>query len=61
MHITDINGKQIEVTDLEKAINHSDAYRSYVPVDKHYPIIDGIPANEYWNDIYEKLLILKPN
>lgn len=56
MKITDLNGFEIIVTDLEKAIEQADNFKDLqhdppVPYDKE--------RQKYWNDIYEKLLDLK--
>jgi hypothetical protein len=58
MKITDLNGKDIEITDLTLAIMQADDFR-------HYEIggVDAIAYNrkqkEYWEDFYGKLLELE--
>lgn len=58
MHIIDLNGNRIEITDLQLPIMQADDYR-------HYTITDpagfefGTRQQAYWNDIYQKLLLLE--
>jgi hypothetical protein len=53
--ITDLEGKEITVTDLALAILQADDYR-------HYRVNDPSPYHlhlvEYWEDLYQKLLLL---
>jgi len=58
MKITDIRGKQIEVTDRKLAIAQADSFRHYSherparrKQDHH--------LKAYWQDFYEKLLLLQ--
>jgi hypothetical protein len=58
MKITDINGFDLEIEDLQLAILQADDYRHY----RHFN-----PQNEqtdeqrkaYWEDVYQKLLTLE--
>ncbi|NVM66863.1 hypothetical protein FHW88_005181 [Mucilaginibacter sp. SG538B] len=58
MHIIDLHGKKVGVTDLQLAIMQADDYRHYR--------LSG-PANQkfyrrqqtYWEDFYVKLLLLE--
>ncbi len=56
MKITDLNGLEITVTDLNKAIEQVENFK-----DMHH--IPPVPADKerqnYWKDIYHKLLVLK--
>lgn len=54
--ITDTKGCEIQVTDLEKAIEQADDFknRHHIP-----PIPSDKEQQAYWKDIYEKLLKLK--
>ncbi|MBN9285545.1 MULTISPECIES: 3-isopropylmalate dehydratase [unclassified Flavobacterium] len=56
MKITDLNGLEIKVTDLEKAIDQADYFK-----DAHHipPVDSDKQRQEYWTDIYNKLLMLK--
>ncbi|QIH34526.1 3-isopropylmalate dehydratase [Sphingobacterium sp. DR205] len=56
MKITDLNGCELKVTDLEKAIEQAENFKDmhHIPKDP----TDG-EKQEYWNDIYNKLLELK--
>lgn len=55
MQIIDLEGKEIKVTDLDKAIEQADTFRNM-----------GDEADEfekerkaYWQDLYDKLIKLK--
>lgn len=56
MKITDKNGLEITVTDLDKAIQQAELFK-----DMHHvpPVPSDKERQEYWNDIYKKLLELK--
>ena len=56
MKITDLNGLEITVTDLDKAIQQAELFK-----DMHHvpPVPYDKVRQEYWNDIYKKLLELK--
>jgi len=58
MYITDLEGRNIYITDLEKAIEQADAFRQYRPTENEFAELDKTLA-EYWNDIYEQLIQLK--
>lgn len=55
-YITDLNGLQKEVTDLDKAIEQAKYFK-----DAHHvpPLKSDKERQAYWRDIYEKLLQLK--
>lgn len=62
MHITDLNGKQLQVTDLGKAIEQAESFaciergsESDFYVDKE----KDIRLSDYWKDVHQKLLKLK--
>ena len=55
MHITDLDGMKIEVTDLPLALMQADDYRHYRVSD---PTSYQLHLYEYWEDFYQKLLIL---
>lgn len=56
MKITDLNGLEITVTDLDKAIEQAELFK-----DMHHvpPVPSDKERQAYWNDIYKKLLELK--
>lgn len=56
MKITDLNGCEIEVTDLDKAIEQTEFFKdcSHVP-----PVPSDKIRQQYWGDMYEKLIALK--
>ena len=58
MKITDINGCAITVTNLDKAIEHAACFK-----DCHHmpPVASDRERQEYWRDIYNKLIALKSN
>ena len=58
MHITDLNGNQIEVTDLDKAIKIAKEYKGYHHACKGFGALDK-RQKAYWTDIYEKLTAIK--
>jgi len=58
MEIIDMNGKPIEVTDLDKAIEIAEAYKDNAHLDKSYYQLDQ-RLQQYWTDIYQQLLQLK--
>ncbi|MCR8560315.1 hypothetical protein KXD93_21865 [Mucilaginibacter sp. BJC16-A38] len=56
MKITDLDGKEIIVTDLLIAILQADDYRHYrVSKPSEYDLY----LCKYWEDIYQKLLLLE--
>lgn len=58
MKIIDLEGKEMIVTDLELAIMQADDYRHYRHTDPSFKLLDeGLQT--YWEDVYQKLLILK--
>ena len=56
MKIIDLNGKTIEVSNLELAIMQADDYRHYRFTD---PAVLHHPLYEYWEDVYQKLIALR--
>lgn len=56
MKITDLKGLQIEVTDLDKAIEQAENFKEL----HHVPPAESDKERQaYWRDIYQKLLQLK--
>jgi hypothetical protein len=53
--IKDLDGKEITVTDLAMAILQADDYRHYRVND---PSAYHLHLVEYWEDLYQKLLLL---
>lgn len=58
MKITDNKGCEIIVTDLNAAVKQADDFRQMKHKNEGYEILDS-SLNEYWQDIYEKLMALK--
>lgn len=58
MYITDINGKHITVTDLKTAIKQAEAFKGYKHENPGFEEMDNM-LQEYWSDVYEKLLRLQ--
>ncbi|WP_432328185.1 hypothetical protein ACRQ5D_34405 [Mucilaginibacter sp. P25] len=58
MFIKDLNGKRIEVTDLQLAILQADDYRHYRLSGFAHEEFNR-EQNAYWEDVYIKLLILE--
>lgn len=58
MKVTDLNGCQIEVTDLDEAIQITAEYKEYRHKDKSFSEFDK-RQKAYWTDMYEKLTAIK--
>ncbi|MBO6186724.1 MAG: hypothetical protein J6O88_18895 [Chryseobacterium sp.] len=58
MNITDLNGLEIEITNLDEAIRITEQYKKYEHLDKGFSELDK-RLNKYWTDMYEKLLKIK--
>ena len=58
MKITDINGCQIEVTDLKEAIKIARRYKEYRHEDSNFSELKK-KKKTYWSDMYEKLRAIK--
>ena len=58
MKVTDLNGCQIEVTNLDEAIQITAEYREYEHINDGFSELDK-RLNKYWTDMYKKLLKLK--
>ena len=54
MKITDLNGEEITVTDLNKAIAQADSFRGLRHQDPAHENRDKY-LHAYWHDVYEKL------
>ena len=62
LFITDLEGKQIEVTDLSKAIDQADFGRDAKHVDAELKMQDfDVRINKYWQHLYDQLIIIKNN
>ena len=57
MSITDLNGNNIEVTDLGEAIKQAAFFKDFCS-EPYKPVADE-RVRAYWKDIYEKLLALQ--
>lgn len=58
MKVTDLNGFQIEVTDLDEAIRITAEYKEYRHEHKSFSEFDK-RQKAYWLDMYEKLTVIK--
>lgn len=58
MYITDLNGQQLEIDNLQLAIMQADDYRHYRRLDPQYKAADD-KRQAYWEDIYQQLLTLR--
>lgn len=59
MYITDLNGQRIEIDNLQLAIMQADDYRNLEYLNPTQSTL-AEKQREYWEDIYQKLLKLKP-
>jgi len=59
MKITDINGFDLEIEDLQLAIMQADDYRHYQNFNPQNEQADEC-RKAYWEDVYQKLLTLRP-
>jgi hypothetical protein len=58
MKVIDINGNELTVTDLNKAIEQANMFQGFKHEDKRFEKFDD-QQNRYWSDLYQKLLELK--
>ncbi|MDC7217791.1 MAG: hypothetical protein PQJ28_02075 [Spirochaetales bacterium] len=58
MKVTDLNGYEIEVTDLDEAIRKTGAYKEYRHEDKGFEDFDR-RQQAYWTDMYDKLVAIR--
>ena len=58
MKVTDLNGHQIEVTDLDEAIRITTECKEYTKKKKNFSQLDR-DLNSYWTDLHRKLVQLK--
>ena len=58
MKVTDLNGCQIKVTNLDKAIRITAEYKQYEHINDGFSELDK-RLNNYWTDMYKKLIKLK--
>ncbi|GAA0886467.1 hypothetical protein GCM10009120_50660 [Sphingobacterium siyangense subsp. cladoniae] len=58
MKVTDLNGCEIEVTDLKEAIKIAKRNTGYSHEDKSFSEFDK-RQKAYWTDIHEKLTTIK--
>lgn len=54
MHITDLNGKKIKITNLHAAIDQSKLLIEYFETDERFRDFEEL-QKEYWRDILNKL------
>ena len=58
MKVTDLNGCQIKVTNLDEAIRITAEYKEYEHINDGFSDLDK-RVNSYWTDMHEKLIKLK--
>ena len=58
MHVTDLNGCPIEITDLDEAIQITKENKENRHEDKSFSDFDK-RQNAYWTDIHDKLTAIK--
>ena len=58
MKVTDLNGCEIKVTNLDEAIRITAEYKEYEHINDGFSDLDK-RLNNYWTDMYEKLIKLK--
>lgn len=58
MKITDLNGCQIEVVNLEDAIKIAEEYKQNEHINKVFSEFDK-RLKVYWTDMFEKLTVIK--
>jgi hypothetical protein len=58
MNITDINGKVIEISDLDLAIIQADDFRHYSTIQPGQ-VEFVLKQQAYWEDIYQKLILFQ--
>ncbi len=54
MIITDLNGKAIHITNLDKALKQANDFRKYKHTEDIYQRLDK-ERKAYWEDMYKKL------
>jgi len=54
MHITDLNGKEIKITNLHAAIDQANMFIGYFDSDERFRDFEEIQKS-YWRDIVGKL------
>jgi hypothetical protein len=55
--ITDLNGFELEIDNLQLAIMQADDYRHYAHLNPKHHLADE-RLQTYWEDVYQKLLLL---
>ncbi len=58
MKVIDLNGKEITIENLDLAILQADDYRHYQHTDPAFKLMDE-RQQAYWEDVYQKLVLLK--
>lgn len=58
MKIKDLNGLEIEIANLDEAIQITEQYKNYEHLNEGFSELDK-RLNIYWTDIHEKLLKIK--
>lgn len=58
INVTDLNGNNIEVSDLDEAIVISEDHKDYRHVNQDYEDFDK-KQSIYWTDLYLKLITIR--
>ena len=58
MKIKDLNGFEVEITNLDEAIQIAELYKNYEHLDKGFSELNK-RLKIYWTDMYGKLLKIK--
>jgi hypothetical protein len=57
MHVKDLDGKRVEVTDLHKALEQASMFKQFRHDDTSFKELDD-RLNAYWSDLHDKLVAL---
>ena len=60
IQLIDLNGNNIEVTDLDEAIRITEQYKDYRHANKGFEGFDRRQCS-YWTDLHEKLINIRNN
>lgn len=58
INVTDLNGNNIEVSDIDEAIVITEDRKNYRHVNKGYEDFDK-KQSIYWTDLYQKLITIR--
>lgn len=58
MHVFDLDGKRVDVTDLKQAIDQANLFKAFTHVDPEFAELDK-RSQAYWSDLHDKLINLQ--